>query len=55
MILAISIENTNTILCGMDAKESKFVECLSTSVTRTEIEYAFAFKNIIELIMEVLL
>lgn len=49
MILAISIENTNTILCGMDAKESKFVECLSTSVTRTEIEYAFAFKNIIEL------
>lgn len=49
MILAINIENTNTILSGMEDETIKFVESLSTSVTRTEIEYAFAFKNIIEM------
>lgn len=49
MILAINIENTNTVIgCFKDTK-ILFVETLSTSMTRTELEYAISFKNIFEL------
>lgn len=49
MILAINIENTNTVIgCSKDSKYV-FVESVSTSVTRTELEYAISFKNIFEM------
>jgi len=49
MILAINIENTNTTIgCVRDSK-FVFVESLSTSMTRTELEYAIVMKNIFEL------
>ena len=49
MILAINIENTNTTIgCVRDSK-FVFVESLSTSMTRTELEYAIDLKNIFEL------
>lgn len=49
MILAINIENTNTVIGCVRDSEFVFVESLSTSVTRTELEYAISIKNIFEL------
>lgn len=48
MILTINIENTNTIVGCVQDKKFLFVESLSTSVTRTEIEYAIRIKEIFE-------
>lgn len=49
MILAINIENTNTVIgCVRDSK-FVFVESISTNVTRTELEYAISVKSIFEL------
>lgn len=49
MILAVNIENTNTVVGCWGASEILFVESLSTSMTKTELEYAIDFKNIFEL------
>lgn len=49
MILAINIENTNTILGCIKDSEFIFVESISTNIARTELEYAISFKNILEL------
>lgn len=49
MILAINIENTNTVIGCFRGEEIVFVESISTSLTRTELEYAISFKNIFEL------
>lgn len=49
MILAINIENTNTILGCMKGPQFIFVESISTNTARTELEYAISFKNILEL------
>lgn len=49
MILAINIENMNTVIGCVRDSRFVFVESLSTSVTRTELEYAISFKNIFEL------
>lgn len=49
MILAINIENTSTVIGCVKDSEFLFVESLSTSMTRTELEYAISFKNIFEL------
>lgn len=49
MILAINIENTNTVLGCIENDKFIFVESLSTNATRTELEYAISFKNIFEL------
>lgn len=48
MILAINIENTNTVVGGIVDSKFVFVESLSTSFTRTELEYAISFKSIFE-------
>lgn len=49
MILAINIENTNTVIGCFQEEKIIFVESISTSLTRTELEYAISFKNIFEL------
>lgn len=49
MILTINIENTNTVIGCSKGSEFLFVERISTSVTRTELEYAIYLKNIFEL------
>ena len=42
MILAITIENTNTIVGCFKEKELLFVESISTNHTRTELEYVMS-------------
>lgn len=49
MILAINIENTNTVIGCIRDSEFVFVESISTNVTRTELEYAISVKSIFEL------
>lgn len=49
MILTINIENTSTVVGCNDGSRFLFVEQISTSTSRTELEYAISFKNIIEL------
>ncbi len=49
MILAINIENTNTVIGCFENENIVFVESISTSSTKTELEYAISFKNIFEL------
>ena len=49
MILAVDIGNTNIVVGCINKEEICFVERLSTVSTRTELEYAISFKNILEL------
>lgn len=49
MILAVDIGNTNIVVGCVDKEKICFVERLSTVSTRTELEYAISFKNILEL------
>ncbi|MCC8139403.1 MAG: type III pantothenate kinase [Lachnospiraceae bacterium] len=49
MILAVDIGNTNIVVGCVRGDEICFVERLSTVSTRTELEYAISFKNIMEL------
>ena len=49
MILAVDIGNTNIVVGCIDGENICFVERLSTVSTRTELEYAISFKNILEL------
>ena len=49
MILAVDIGNTNIVVGCIDGERICFVERLSTVSTRTELEYAISFKNILEL------
>ena len=49
MILAIDIGNTNIVVGCIDAKQTYFVERLSTNTNQTMLEYAITFKNILEL------
>lgn len=49
MILAIDIENTNTVVGCLEDSQILFEESLSTSLVRTEFEYAVSFKNIFEM------
>ncbi len=49
MILAINIENTNTVIGCIRDSEFIFVESISTNVTRTELEYAISVKSIFDL------
>jgi len=49
MILVINIENTNTVIGCIKESEFILVESLSTSMERTELEYAIAIKSIFEL------
>lgn len=49
MILAIDIGNTNIVIGCIDAKQTYFVERISTNLNQTALEYAITFKNILEL------
>ena len=49
MILTIAIENTNTIIGCFKEKELLFVESISTSASRTEVEYVLSFQGIFQL------
>ena len=48
MILAADIGITNIVVGCIDGENICFVERLSTVSTRTELEYAISFKNILE-------
>ena len=47
MILAIDIGNTNIVIGCIDAKQTYFVERISTNLNQTALEYAITFKNIL--------
>ena len=49
MILAIDIGNTNIVIGCIDGKKCLFVERLSTVRTKTELEYAFDVKNVLDI------
>lgn len=49
MILAIDIGNTNIVIGCIRNDEILFVERLSTDSTKTVLEYAISFKNVLEL------
>ncbi|MCR1842400.1 type III pantothenate kinase [Murimonas intestini] len=49
MILAIDIGNTNIVIGCISNEKTLFVERLSTDATKTELEYAISFKNVLEL------
>lgn len=49
MILAIDIGNTNIVIGCIDDRQIHFVERMSTDHSKTELEYAISFKNVLEL------
>ncbi len=49
MIIAIDIGNTNIVIGCIKNEKILFVERLSTEVTRTVLEYAISFKNVLEM------
>ncbi len=49
MILTITIGNTNTIIGGFEGSKLLFVESISTSATRTKLEYIMSFRCIFEM------
>lgn len=49
MILAIDIGNTNIVVGCIDKKKTYFIERISTDRSKTEIEYAIMFKNVLDI------
>lgn len=49
MILAIDIGNTNIVIGCCDDEKIYFIERLSTNISKTELEYAISFKNVLEI------
>lgn len=49
MILAVDIGNTNIVIGCIRKDEVLFTERLSTNTTRTILEYAISFKNVLEI------
>lgn len=49
MILAIDMGNTNIVIGCIDDEKIHFVERISTDQSKTELEYAISFKNVLEL------
>ena len=49
MILAIDIGNTNIVLGGFEGEEIRFLTRLSTSLDKTEAEYAVLVKSILDI------
>ena len=49
MLLAIDMGNTNIVIGCIDDSQIYFVERLSTSTLKTELEYAVDFKTVLEL------
>lgn len=49
MILAIDIGNTNILIGAIDSERTYFVERITTTVGRTNLEYAITLKSILEI------
>lgn len=49
MILAIDMGNSNIVIGGIDEKNTYFLERLTTSTGKTDLEYAINIKNILEI------
>lgn len=49
MILALDMGNTNIVVGGIDDKKTYFVERITTSHGKTDLEYAIHIKNILEI------
>lgn len=49
MILAIDIGNTNIVIGGIDNKKTYFVERITTTPGKTNLEYAITLKSILEI------
>lgn len=49
MILAIDIGNSNTIIGGIDHKRTHFIERITTTTGKTNLEYAITLKSILEI------
>ena len=50
MILALDIGNTNIVIGYLESEDNiVFVERLSTDLTKTSLEYAISFKNVLEM------
>lgn len=49
MILAIDIGNTNIVIGVIDSKKTYFVERLTTTIGKTNLEYAITLKSILEI------
>ncbi len=49
MILAIDIGNTNIVIGCIEQEKIYFVERVSTSISKTELEYVVAFKTLFDL------
>lgn len=49
MILAIDMGNTNIVIGGIDEEKTYFMERVTTSHGKTDLEYAVTIKNILEI------
>jgi len=49
MILAIDIGNTNIFIGGIDTKKTYFMERITTTIGKTNLEYAITLKSILEI------
>lgn len=49
MILAVDIGNTNIVIGVVDAKKTYFIERLTTTIGKTNLEYAITLKSILEI------
>lgn len=49
MILAVDIGNTNIVIGVIDSKKTYFVERLTTTIGKTNLEYAITLKSILEI------
>lgn len=49
MILAVDIGNTNIVIGCIEGDRIAFVERIYTDVTKSELEYAISFKNVLEI------
>jgi type III pantothenate kinase len=49
MILAIDVGNTNIVIGCLEGEQVKFVERVSTDLSKTELEYVVEFKTLFEL------
>ena len=49
MILAIDMGNTNIVIGAIDDKKTYFVERVTTSHGKTDLEYAVNIKSILEI------
>lgn len=49
MVLAIDIGNSNTLIGGIDNEKTYFVERITTTTGKTNLEYAITIKSILEI------